>query len=106
MALGIPFTNLTNVFFDKTSGELILRDISIETGTLSLIGFVHVQAVASTTWTVVHDLDTENFSGVHVIEDTTNDQIFPDNVKVVDVNTITISFNAAMSGRAMLVLFL
>jgi hypothetical protein len=101
-----PFTNLTNIFFDKATGEFVLRDISIDTGSFNLVGFVHLQVVESTTWTIVHDLNTENISGVHVIEDSTNDQIFPDNIEVVDVNTIVISFTSAMSGKATLVLFL
>ena len=75
-------------------------------GTFVCAGYVHTQAVAATTWTIVHNQNTENFSGVHVIEGSSNDQVFPDNIVVSDVNTIVISFNAAMSGRAMLVLFL
>lgn len=111
MAITIPFTNLTNVFFDKTSGEFILKDVTAGEGPLppgcfTTCGFVHVQSVASLLWTVVHNLNTETFSGVHVIDDGTNGQVFPDNVVAVDVNTIEISFSCAMSGRAMVVLFL
>ncbi len=106
MATGFPFTNLTNVFFDKTSGEFILRDVDVVDDTHPLIGFVHLQPVASTLWTVVHNLNTEDISGVHVIDDGTNLQVFPDQIVVVDVNTIEISFTAMMSGKATLVLFL
>lgn len=102
----LPFSNLTNVFFDKETGEFILRDISIDTGAFNLVGVVHLQPVASTLWTIVHNLGSENISGVHVIEGSTNDQVFPDNVEVIDINTIEISFTEAMSGKATLVLFL
>lgn len=108
MATGFPFTNLTNVFFDKTSGEFVLKDIDVNLppGLFRAVGFVHLQPIASTVWTIVHNQNTENISGVHIIEDSTNDQVFPDNIEVTDLNTVTISFGAAMSGRAMLVLFL
>ncbi len=102
----LPFSNVTNVFFDKESGEFILRDISLDTGAFRLVGFIHLQVVESTTWTIEHNLGSENISGVHVIEGSTNDQVFPDNVEVVDVNTVVISFTEAMSGKATLVLFL
>jgi hypothetical protein len=56
--------------------------------------FTHVQSIASTSWTINHNLGT--FPSVTVVDDMGN--VIIADVTYVDDNTITISFSAASTG--------
>lgn len=60
--------------------------------------YVHDQQVASTTWTVNHNMN--KYPSVNVV-DTANDEVTGD-VRYNSLNQITISFTAAFSGKAYL----
>jgi len=60
--------------------------------------YVHDQQAASTTWTVVHNMN--KYPSVNVV-DTANDEVTGD-VKYNSLNQIRITFSAAFSGKAYL----
>lgn len=60
--------------------------------------YVHEQQVASTTWTVNHNMD--KYPSVNIV-DSANDEVAGE-VKYNSLNQITITFTAAFSGKAYL----
>lgn len=60
--------------------------------------YVHEQQVASTTWTVNHNMD--KYPSVNIV-DSANDEVTGE-VKYNSLNQITITFTAAFSGKAYL----
>lgn len=68
----------------------------------SVIGFTSPQ-VSATTWTVVHDGNTENY--ICQIFDNTGAVLTPDTITTIDVNTVQITFANAQAGTAQLSLF-
>lgn len=62
---------------------------------------VHTQAVADTTWTIVHNLNSSNVSVT--FWDATSQLFIPNTVTVTDVNTLTATFLVAATGVAVVV---
>jgi len=61
----------------------------------------HNQAIASTSWTIVHNLNTLN--PVIAFYDSLTapkNQIVPQNVEITTANTVTVTFNTAIVGTA------
>lgn len=61
--------------------------------------FVFEQAVATDTWVINHNLN--KFPSIYVV-DTAGHSQMPDDIEVNDMNTITVRFLAAFSGKAYL----
>jgi hypothetical protein len=61
----------------------------------------HLQAVASASWTVVHNLNTEHPT-IFLYDAVTlpKNQMMPNNVQVLTSNTIIVTFNTAVVGTA------
>jgi hypothetical protein len=66
-------------------------------------GYSHIQTTASSSWTIIHNRGT--FRAQVTIYDINWEQIIPEQVKVIDNNTVLVSFAAALVGRAMVLLF-
>lgn len=64
-------------------------------------GHVHVQETASTSWTIVHGLDTLEVN-VNLFVDVNGvlTKMFPKKVQTTDVNTVVVTFTAAQKGEA------
>jgi len=60
--------------------------------------YVHTQAVAATTWTITHNLN----AGTPAVQiyDEENLMVIPDEIEPTGVNEVTVTFNAAVTGRA------
>lgn len=66
--------------------------------TKELTLFTYTQETVATTWTLNHGLNTQ---GVQVqIFDVDGRVVIPDQITVVDANTVTVSFGTAFAGRA------
>lgn len=63
--------------------------------------YVHTQGNASTTWTITHNLQAGT-PAVHVYDEL-NQMVIPDEVTPTDANTVTVTFNAAVTGRAVVI---
>jgi hypothetical protein len=64
-------------------------------------GKVFEEAAASDTWTLAHSLDT--LAPVVQIFDAAGEMVIPDSIVVTDANTVTVTFGAAMAGKAIVV---
>lgn len=60
--------------------------------------YSHVQSVASTVWTVQHNLNCRYFT--YSIFDDQGYQIMPDNCRILDNNNLELSFLLAIAGEA------
>ncbi len=64
-------------------------------------GYTHTQETGATSWTITHNRNNSNVAGVTVINSAGN-VVVPDSVSI-DVNTVTLTFSVAQSGKATLV---
>lgn len=71
---------------------------------LQTYGFVYTQSVAGTTWTITHNANSEEVSAT--VYGTDNIQVIPDEILIVDINTLQISFTAPQDGKADLTIFI
>lgn len=92
--LGTGLTGSTD--FTGTSVDINLNFEYIQAQTRE--NYVHDQQVASATWVVVHNLN--KYAAVNIV-DTANDIIMGE-VKYNSLNQLTITFTAAISGKAYL----
>lgn len=69
----------------------------------SVSGFEWVQATPSDLWSISHLKSTKRVQVT--IWDDNDEMVFSDTVKIIDRNNIEVSFNTAVSGRAILMLF-
>lgn len=94
--------NLVPVYFDKTSGEFVVKgDDSATAG--GTFGHSHEQIAPSAVWVINHGKNTRKF-----VPQVFNDQyeaIVPNSVRVIDINTIEIDFAMPQTGFANLIMF-
>ena len=99
-------TNLIPLQLDKDTGNTVASRQGLSGGVngfLSVSGFVHIEAIANTTWVVTHNANSIYFQ-VQVFS-TTGELILPDIVTTIDNNTVEISFGTATTGHATFALF-
>lgn len=68
----------------------------------------HTQSIASTTWTVVHNLGGGGGTGIPIVDVLIDSggstvKVMPLQINIVDRNTVTIEFSTAQSGIAVVV---
>lgn len=85
---------------DTVTGSDLIR-VTREDNTVILTSqtYVFVQAIASDTWIINHNLNKA--PSIYVVDSAGHMQI-PDDIKVDDLNTITVKFIAGFSGTAYL----
>ena len=66
-------------------------------------GFEYIQNVTDTLWTVVHNLNSTRIQTT--IYDTNGEVVLPGNIKIIDSNTVLITFVAPMFGKAIILAF-
>lgn len=98
-------TNLVPLFLDKDTGQLVAGGETINGGgpALTTSGYLHVQNVASDFWVIPH------FAGTTLllvqVFDTAGNLFVPDNVEIVDINTVEVTLGTPIAGRAHIVFF-
>jgi hypothetical protein len=78
-------------------------DTQLSVAAASVQTWEHIQNIAALTWTISHSRNS--MRPTVSIYDTDGILIWPDVVQIVDSNTITISFNTAQAGRAVILFF-
>lgn len=68
----------------------------------------HTQSVASTTWTIVHNLGGNGGQGVPAVDvlvpiNGVDTKIMPDQITKTDSNTVTVTFSTARTGTAIVI---
>jgi hypothetical protein len=82
-------------------GEPVLLQGSIVGSVAS--GFEFIQASPILIWNINHGGNT--LRAAVTIYDTTNEQIWPQAVQVIDSNNVRVTFNSAQAGVALVILF-
>jgi len=116
--------NLTfNVDFTSTCGFIVITDTAgasplswnVDVHALSGLwgfptnGFSHVPQcyaqtfVASTSWTITHNLNTEDVSVMLLDGASPRNWIIADKIEITNVNTVTALFNSPQEGRAIII---
>ena len=93
--------NLVPLHIDKETGRIVAR--GGHGGGRFAIGFLFEQLIPSAVWTIPHNQSNDRVL-VQVYE-TTGEFILPDEITIVDINTVQITFGTAMEGTAHLVFF-
>lgn len=62
--------------------------------------YTHTQGIDNTTWTINHDLNSDNL--IFFVYDINNTVIFPSEINFVDLNNITLEFAEAVKGKAVI----
>lgn len=95
----------------KAIGLIIEGGVTNSTpaGLMNSYGYVFVKAVAATTWNITHNAGTTNVSA-QIFDNTTGTAasgsvILPDQITIVDINNITVTFQAVQAGTALLTIF-
>jgi hypothetical protein len=84
------------------AGKTVLTQSNVGSSSICT-GFKFIQSTAALTWAINHGGNTTNV--VVSVYDSSNNQILPSNVSIVDVNNIQITFTDSQVGTAILILF-
>jgi len=95
-------SNLVQLHIDRDTGDFVARNAPVQTSTAS--GFVHEEITPITTWTIVHNQNSEQL--ICQIYDTTGELILPDKVSIINLNTVEVEFGAPQDGKAHLMFFI
>lgn len=88
-------SNLFKVLWDSDTGEFIYSNINYDVETT---GYLHVQNNPSTEWIINHKKN--NLIFVYQVFSEDREIIIPESVVIVDLNSIKINFNEAVTGLA------
>ncbi len=92
-------SNLIPIHLDKNTGGLVAKDPN--TGFVA--SYTYEQNTPVLSWTIKHNSNTEDF--ILQVYNTSDKQIIPNEVVVVDINTVRVNFLVAQAGKATVVLF-
>ena len=67
------------------------------------MAFIHTQNIAERNWNITHNLDTPNpVVDVWIDTEEGTTLVIPSEIRVVDANTIQITFNSQVSGHTII----
>ena len=97
--------NLVPLHVDKDTGRKIAKSGGANgpPGFLSVFGITHDQITPATVWTIVHNAETTCL--LVQVYDENDELIVPEEIKIVDINTVVITFIENQVGRAHLLVF-
>lgn len=94
------------LWFNTTLDKVFVRNTTNSSwnGVSTSQTYVHIQSVPSTIWTVNHNLSTEYVSATVYIPDSgTYVQIIPYETRILNSNTVQITFTSSFSGRVVII---
>lgn len=97
--------NLVPVQLDKDSGRKVLKrpQLAAPPGFKCAFGFAFTQALPASVWTITHNGDSDEL--VITIFNELNEVILPNEITIVDMNTVQVDFVVSQAGFANLVVF-
>lgn len=104
--ISVDDSSLSNIFGDDVQEVIESIDQKISTvvsGGTAIQTHEHVQASPNIVWFITHAKNS--MRPTVTIYDGDNVQTFADEVKILDANTVRITFGSPMSGRAIILLF-
>jgi len=106
-AADISYSAGANVHVTGTNVQQALDSIESELASITVaanvVGFEYIQAVPAAVWTINHNSNSKRVQVT--VWDDTDELVFADTVTLTSVNTTTITFNTAIAGRAVLMIF-
>ena len=95
--------NLVPLFIDKDTGDIVSSGHGNSGSSSNSDGYEYLQAIPLDTWVVTHNKNNDKLL-VQVYDD---NEIFilPNEIKIVDNNTVKISFNTPMTGIVKIAFF-
>lgn len=103
--ISVDPTNFQNISGNDVQEVLESIDSAIGAGpgSGSILTHEHIQNTDATVWIITHGKGS--MRATVTIYDVDYIQVYPDEVKVLDPNTVRVTFNTAQDGRAMILLF-
>lgn len=98
--------NLVRLNFDKDTGKIVAGgNVGSSPGgpVTTSDGFLHIQDVASNLWTIQHFAGTDLL--LIQVFDSANNLVIPDNIELVDINTVEVTLSTSITGTARIVFF-
>lgn len=95
-------SNLIPVHIDKSTGKLVAKHLQT-TAIATANGYFFSVFVASSVWTIQHNLDTKQL--IYQVFDSDYSQVFCDSFKILDDNTVELKWASPQAGYAHLILF-
>ena len=89
------------VHVDKLTGKLVAKHISALVSTS--YGYLFIASTAASTWTISHNLNSTNIMGQ--VFDATYKKIIEDSFRIVDNNTVEVTFSTPQTGYAHITVF-
>jgi len=96
-------SNLIPVHIDKLTGKLVAKHIHHPIATATANGYLFQVTVAATVWTIPHNLDTRQL--IYQVYDSDYAQVFCDSFKILDENTVELTWGLPQAGYAHIILF-
>lgn len=96
-------------FVDLQEGEVlgkeggVIKGINVSFGSGTCRGYEHLHPTADSVWTINHNIGSSKVQCT--IWDDSNHILYPEDVQIINDNTVRIAFGSAQAGRAMLILF-
>ena len=78
-----------------------IDDIVVSGG--GVLNYTHIQAVPSTTWTIVHNKNTENI--VYTLLDENKKEFLPNSFRILDMDTVEFTFAANQLGKVNMIFY-
>lgn len=102
--ISVDTTGLAPITGDTVQEAIESIAISLSNVSASNVrAYEHIQLLPATTWTILHSQNTRRIQ--ITIWDNSDEVIFAEDIKIADVNTVTITYNSPVTGRAILMLF-
>lgn len=92
-------SNYIEIYLDKTSGKLVAKS---NAGGGNTNGFTHEQTTPASIWTVTHSKNSLNL--VYQVHDSLREHLIPDSFKIIDANTVEVSFGIPQTGFLQLII--
>jgi len=101
--VSVDSTHFANITGGNVQQALESIDSALSTAEGLIKTYEHIQSLPATTWNVAHSKGSSR--PTITIFDETNSEVWPDQVNIIDANTIQVTFNTPISGRAITLLF-
>jgi trimeric autotransporter adhesin len=98
-SLKVIGTQNINGNLSVTGSVVISGSLDISNANVDNSRYLHTQGSASTTWTIVHNLNY-NYPNI-IVYDASNKVMLPDEITSIDANTTQVTFAVAESGHAL-----
>lgn len=96
--------NLVPLHLDKDTGDIVARGGPTSSGgAATASGFLYEQIVPAAVWPIPHN--EENDKVLVQIYDEVGEFTLPNEILIVDINTVQITFNTPMAGTAHIMFF-